>query len=139
MYVKNNRLNEASLRCRLEPISKNVIKNQNPIKLLFKDVKYFDAQNLVIDSLIWEVDIDKKKGLSKFLDKAPETLEIWILCLDFRNFAMAGNFLIGEMTTTIIMTIIIVEMFFCRLLHLHLVLIFQTRQGSLHFQTFEVL
>ena len=27
-------------------ISKNVIRNQNPIELLFKDSKHFDAQNL---------------------------------------------------------------------------------------------
>ena len=41
LYVTNNRLNEASFKCRLNPIPKNIIKNQNPIKLLFKDVKHF--------------------------------------------------------------------------------------------------
>ena len=50
MYVTNNRLNEVSFRRRLGPISKNSIGNKNPIELLFKDVKLFDAQNSVIGS-----------------------------------------------------------------------------------------
>ena len=61
LCVTNNRLNEASFRRRLDPISKNIIRNKNPIELLFKDVKHFDAQNPVIGSLIKEVDVGKKK------------------------------------------------------------------------------
>ena len=71
MYVTNNRLNEASFRRKLDPISKNIIKNQNPIKLLFKDVKHFNAQTPVIGFWIQEVDVGRKKDLSKFLDKTP--------------------------------------------------------------------
>ena len=56
----NNRLNEVSHRRKLDSISKNIIKNQNPIELLLKDIKHFDAQNPVIGSLIREVDIGKK-------------------------------------------------------------------------------
>ena len=56
----NNSLNEVSHRRKLDSISKNIIKNQNPIELLLKDVKHFDAQNPVIGSLIREVDIGKK-------------------------------------------------------------------------------
>ena len=48
LYVTNNRLNEASFRRRLDPISNNIIRNKNPIELLFEDVKYFDAQNHAI-------------------------------------------------------------------------------------------
>ena len=59
LYVTNNRLNEASFRKRLDPISKNIIRNKNPIELLFKDAKHFDAQNPVIGSLIKEVDVGK--------------------------------------------------------------------------------
>ena len=142
MYVTNNGLNEASFRHRLDLISKNIIKNQNPIKLLFKDVKHFDAQNSLIGSLIREVDIGKKKGLSKFFDKAPDIRDL-SLGLDLINFAMERNFLIGETTTTtttiiIIIIIIMMEIFFCRLIHLRLILIFQTKQGSDHFQKLEV-
>lgn len=42
-------------------MSKNMIKNQNPIELLSNGVKHFDAQNPVIGSLIMEVDIRKKR------------------------------------------------------------------------------
>ena len=63
LYMTNNRFNEASLEQKLDPISKNIIKNQNSIELLSKDVKHFDAQNSVIGSLIREVDIRKEKRL----------------------------------------------------------------------------
>ena len=63
MYVTNNRLNKVSFRRRLGPISKHSIRNKNPIELLFKDVKLFDAQNPVIGSLIKEVDVSKKKKI----------------------------------------------------------------------------
>ena len=60
LCVTNNRLNEASFRRSLDQISKHIITNENPIELLFKDVKHFDAKNPVIGSLIKEVDIGKK-------------------------------------------------------------------------------
>lgn len=76
MYITNNSLNEASFRGKLDPISKNVIKKQNPIKLLVKDLKYFDTQNPVIGNLIREVDIGKKEDLSKFLSQAPNAKDL---------------------------------------------------------------
>ena len=57
LYLKN----KASFRRRLDPISRNIIRNKNAIELLFKDVKHFDAQNHIIGSLIKEIDIGKKK------------------------------------------------------------------------------
>ena len=42
------------------------------MELLFKDVKHFDTQNPVNGSLIGEIDIGRKKDLSKFLDKATD-------------------------------------------------------------------
>ena len=71
LYVTNNRLNKATFRRNLDPISKNIIKNQNPSELLFKDLKHFDTQNPVIGNLIREFDIGKKKALSKFLSQTP--------------------------------------------------------------------
>ena len=62
LYVINNRLNKASFRRRLDPILKNIIRNKNPIELLFKDVKHFDTQSPVIGSLIKEIDVGKKKN-----------------------------------------------------------------------------
>ena len=78
LYVTNNRLKEASFRRRLDPISKMITRNKIPIELLFKDVKHFDAQNPVIGSLIKEVDLGRKKDLSKFLDKAPDIRDLEI-------------------------------------------------------------
>ena len=43
-------------------------------------MKHFDAQNPVIGSLIWRVDISRKKDRSKFLDKAPDIRD-----LEFRS------------------------------------------------------
>ena len=74
----NNRLNEVSFRQKLDPISKNMIKNHNPIGLLFNDVKHFDVQNPLIGSLVKELDIGEKKGLSKFLEKAPDIRDLGI-------------------------------------------------------------
>ena len=61
LYVTNNRLNEASFRRRLDPISKSIITNKNPIEVLLKDVKHFDVQNPVFGSLIKEVNVGIKK------------------------------------------------------------------------------
>ena len=36
LYVTNNRLNEARFRRRLDPISKNIIRNKNPIEFCLK-------------------------------------------------------------------------------------------------------
>ena len=44
LYITNGRLNEASFRRKFDRILRNIIKNQNLIELLFKDVKHFDAQ-----------------------------------------------------------------------------------------------
>ena len=43
---------------------------------MFKHVKHFDVQNLLIGSLILEVDIGKKKDWSKLLDKAPDIRDL---------------------------------------------------------------
>ena len=53
-----------------------MIKKQNPIKLLVKDLKYFNTQNPVIGNLIREVDIGKKEDLSKFLSQAPDVKDL---------------------------------------------------------------
>ena len=37
----NNRLSEASFRQKLDSMSKNIIRNQNPLKLVFKDISIF--------------------------------------------------------------------------------------------------
>ena len=81
LYVTNDRLNEAIFRRKLDLVSKNIIKNQNSFELLFKDLEHFDTKNPVIENLIREIDIGKKKDLSKFLSKAP----------DFRDLEMQSR------------------------------------------------
>ena len=76
LYGTDGKLNSASFRRKLDPISKNVIRNQNSIEFLFKDLKHFDAQNSVIGNLIKEIDIGKKKDLSKILKGALDIIDI---------------------------------------------------------------
>ena len=77
--MTSDRLNKASFRQKLNLVSKSIIKNQNSIELLLKDIKHFNTQNPVVDSIIRQVDIGKKKDLSKLLKKAPDIkdLELW--------------------------------------------------------------
>ena len=55
-YVARNRI---SFRQRLDPISKNILRRQNPLELVFKDISTFDAENPIVGSLLRKVDIKK--------------------------------------------------------------------------------
>ena len=68
LYVTRRKHNKASFKRKLDPMEKNVWRKENHPELLFKDVSNFDAQNLVIGSLIREIDIGKKDTLSKLLE-----------------------------------------------------------------------
>ena len=60
-YVTRDRINDASFRQRLDPISKNILRRQNPLELVFEDISTFDAENPIAGSLLREIDIKKKK------------------------------------------------------------------------------
>ena len=60
-YVTRDRINDASFRQRLDPISKNILRRQNPLELVFEDISTFDAENPTVGSLLREIDIKKKK------------------------------------------------------------------------------
>ena len=79
-----------TLRVIVDPISMNIIRNENP---LFKDIWTFDAQNPVIGSLLWKIDIGQKEVLSKILGKAPNPRDIEVrVRLDrLRNFNSNNN------------------------------------------------
>ena len=66
-YVTRDRINNASFRLRLDPISKNILRRQNPLELVFEDISTFDAENPIVGSLLREIDIKKKKNLSVIL------------------------------------------------------------------------
>ena len=57
LYITGDRLNNASFRQKLNPISKNIFRSQNPVELVFEDISTFDAQNPVVRSLLRELDI----------------------------------------------------------------------------------
>ena len=58
-YVTRDRINDASFRQRLDPISKNILRRQNPLELVFQDISTFDAENPIVGSLLRETDVKK--------------------------------------------------------------------------------
>ena len=72
LYVMRDKINNASFRQKLDPISKNIFRRQNPLKLVFQDISTFDAQNPVVGSLLRELDIGKKDLASNLVKKAPK-------------------------------------------------------------------
>ena len=70
-YVTKDKLNNASFRQKLDPISKNILRRQNPLELVFEDISMFDAENPIIGSLLRELDVGKKDVASDLIKKAP--------------------------------------------------------------------
>ena len=62
-YVTRDKINNASFRQKLDPISKNILRREHPIDLVFKDTSTFDAKNPVVCSLLNKLDIGEKKML----------------------------------------------------------------------------
>ena len=69
-YVTSDRVNNASFRQKLDPISKNIIRRQNPLELVFEDISTFDAENPIIGFLLKELDVGKKDIVSELIKKA---------------------------------------------------------------------
>ena len=84
LYVTRGRHNEASFRRKLDPIEKSVWRLENPLDLLFKDVANFDAQNLVIGSLLRKIDLGKNNTKSSLISTAPD-INGTILLQRFKN------------------------------------------------------
>ena len=59
-YVTRDRINNASFRQKLDPISKNIFRRQNPLELVFEDISTFDSENPIVGSLLRELDVGKK-------------------------------------------------------------------------------
>ena len=70
-HVTKDRINDASFRQKLDPISKNIIRRQNPQELVFEDISTFDAENPIVGSLLREIDIKKKQPDSDFIKSLP--------------------------------------------------------------------
>ena len=58
-YVTKDRINNASFQQKLDRISKNILRGQNPFELVFEDISTFDAENPIVGSLLRELDVVK--------------------------------------------------------------------------------
>ena len=70
-YVTRDRVNNASFQQKLDPISKNILRRQNPLKLVFEDISTFDTENPIVGSLLGELDVGKKNLSSDLVKQAP--------------------------------------------------------------------
>ena len=70
-YVTKDRLNNTSFRQKLDPISKNILKRQNTLELVFEDISTFDAENPIVGSLFRDLDVGKNNVASDLIKKAP--------------------------------------------------------------------
>ena len=70
-YVTRDRINNASFRQKLDPISKNILMRQNPLELVFEDISTFDRENPIVGSLLRELDVGKKNLSSDLIKQAP--------------------------------------------------------------------
>ena len=70
-YVTRDRTNNASFGQKLDPISKNILRRQNPLELVFEDISTFDAENPIVGSLLREIDIKKKQSDRDFIKSLP--------------------------------------------------------------------
>ena len=69
-YVTRDRINDASFREKLDPISKNILRRQNPLELVFED-STFDSENPIVSSLLREIDFRRKQTDSDFIRSLP--------------------------------------------------------------------
>lgn len=60
-----------SFRQKLDPISKNILRRQNPLEPVFEDRSTFDAENPIAGSLLREIDLNKTKTDSDFIKSLP--------------------------------------------------------------------
>ena len=78
MYVTRDKLNNASMRHKPDPLYKNILWRQIPYELVFKDVSSFDEQNPITSKLLLEIEIEKNNSVDKKMKKAPSTKEVEI-------------------------------------------------------------
>ena len=72
-HITRDRINNSSFRQKLDPISKNILRRQNSLGLVFEDVPTFDAEKPIVGSLLRELEVGKKDTASELIKKAPGT------------------------------------------------------------------
>ena len=68
--VTRDTINNASFRQKLDSIAKNILKRQNPLKLVFQEISTFDAKSPIVGLLLRELDVGKKDTVSELIKKA---------------------------------------------------------------------
>ena len=78
--MTNCKLNNASIRQKLNPLDKNILQKENPYRLFFGNISTFDGQNSTIRSLLSEIEIGKQTEelIDKILEKALSIKDIKI-------------------------------------------------------------
>ena len=73
LQVTDRRLDDAPVGNQLDTLYKNVLRQQNPPKIVFNNITTFDVQNLIIDRLLTETETGNltDQALQKFLSGAP--------------------------------------------------------------------
>ena len=99
-YVTKDRINNASYRQKLDPISKNILRRQNPLELVFEDISTIDAENPIVGSLLREIDI-KKSSLTAIL------LNLYLVIL-VKNLKFQKDLTDSEEEETFLIIIIII-------------------------------
>ena len=69
-YVTRDRINNATFRQKLDPVSKNILRRQDPLELVFEDISTFDAENPIVGSFLREID-NKRESESDFIKSLP--------------------------------------------------------------------
>ena len=69
--MTRDRINNASFRQKLDPISKNILRRQNPLESVFEDISTFDAENPIVRALLRELDLKKKGNDSDIIKNLP--------------------------------------------------------------------
>ena len=70
--MTKDRINNVSFRRKLDPMSENILRRQNPLELLFKDISTFDAKSPIVGSLPRELDVGKNILASDLIKQAPD-------------------------------------------------------------------
>ena len=70
-YVMRDRINDASFRQKLDPVSRNILRKQNTLELVFEDISTIDTENPIVGSLLREIDLKKKQTDSDFIKSLP--------------------------------------------------------------------
>ena len=68
--MTKDRSDKASFRQKLDSISKNIFRIQNPLELVFEGISTFDAEYPIVGLLRKEIDVGKKDTGSEPIKKA---------------------------------------------------------------------